>query len=417
MKIAVVGGGSTYTPELVDGVARIGLPVTELALIDPAADRLGVVGAFAARIFAHLGHPGRVTWTSDPVAGLSDADAVLIQLRVGGQAARTSDETFPLECGCVGQETTGAGGLAKALRTVPVVLDIAEQARRLARPHAWIVNFTNPVGIMTRALLDAGHRAVGLCNVAIGVQRRIAAHYAVDPETVRLDHFGLNHLTWVRAAHVNGVDVLPEVLDDKLDRLAEDIGFPADLVAAQRAIPSYYLRYFYHHDEEVAAARGTQTRGQAVAEIERDLLAMYADPKLVTKPELLAKRGGAFYSEAALGLLQSLHGVRGFHSVNVRNRGTLPFLPDETVVEVTAPVTPDGPAPEPRGWLEPSQRGLISHVSAYEELAVAAAIQGGRHRVYHALLAHPLVGQHDLAEKLTDRLLAANHAYLNWADA
>ncbi|MEV6966951.1 6-phospho-beta-glucosidase [Hamadaea sp. NPDC051192] len=440
MKIAVVGGGSTYTPELVDGVARIGLPVTELALIDPAADRLGVVGSFAARIFAHLGHPGRVTWTSDPVAGLSDADAVLIQLRVGGHAARTSDETFPLECGCVGQETTGAGGLAKALRTVPVVLDIAEQARRLARPGAWIVNFTNPVGIMTRALLDAGHRAVGLCNVAIGVQRRIAAHHAVDPETVRLDHFGLNHLTWVRSAHVDGVDVLPEVLvdldrsirrakhagrtdqghpesDKKIDRLAEDIGFPADLVAAQRAIPSYYLRYFYHHDEEVAAARGTQTRGQAVAEIERDLLAMYADPTLVTKPELLAKRGGAFYSEAALGLLQSLHGVRGFHSVNVRNRGTLPFLPDEAVVEVTAPVTPDGPAPEPRGWLEPSQRGLISHVSAYEELAVAAAVQGGRDRVYHALLAHPLVGQHDLAEKLTDRLLAANHAYLNWADA
>jgi len=417
MKIAVVGGGSTYTPELVDGVARLGLPVTELALIDPDADRLGVVGAFSARIFAHQGHPGRVSWTSDPVAGLSDADAVLIQLRVGGQTARTSDETFPLECGCVGQETTGAGGLAKALRTVPVVLDVAEQARRLARPGAWIVNFTNPVGIMTRALLDAGHRAVGLCNVAIGLQRRIAAHYAVDPEAVRLDHLGLNHLTWARAVHVDGVDVLPVVLDEKLDWLAEDVDFPAGLVAAQRAIPSYYLRYFYHHDEEVAKERGAQTRGQAVAEIERDLLAMYADPALVTKPELLTKRGGAFYSEAALGLLQSLHGVPGFHSVNVRNRGTLPFLPDEAVVEVTAPVTPQGPAPEPRGWLEPSQRGQISHVSAYEELAVEAAVHGGRHRVYHALLAHPLVGQHDLAEGLTDRLLAANRAYLPWIDA
>ncbi|NUR51745.1 MAG: 6-phospho-beta-glucosidase [Hamadaea sp.] len=412
MKIAVVGGGSTYTPELVDGVARIGLPVTELALIDPAADRLDVVGAFAARIFAHLGHPGRVTWTSDPVAGLSDADAVLIQLRVGGQAARTSDETFPLECGCVGQETTGAGGLAKALRTVPVVLDVAEQARRLARPGAWIVNFTNPVGIMTRALLDAGHRAVGLCNVAIGLQRRIAAQYAVDPDAVRLDHVGLNHLTWERAVHIDGVDVLPGVLDEKLD-----VDFPTEVITAQRAIPSYYLRYFYHHDEEVAKERGAQTRGQAVAEIERELLAMYADPTLVTKPELLAKRGGAFYSEAALGLLSSLHGVPGFHSVNVRNRGTLPFLPDEAVVEVTAPVTSDGPAPDPRGWLEPSQRGLISHVSAYEELAVEAAVHGGRSRVYHALLAHPLVGQHDLADRLTDRLLAANSAYLPWIHA
>jgi 6-phospho-beta-glucosidase len=417
MKIAVVGGGSTYTPELVDGVARLGLPVDELALIDPDADRLGVVGAFAARIFAHQGHPGRVTWTGDPAVGLSDADAVLIQLRVGGQTARTSDETFPLECGCVGQETTGAGGLAKALRTVPVVLEVAEQARRLARPGAWIVNFTNPVGIMTRALLDAGHRAVGLCNVAIGIQRRVAAHYGVDPEAVRLDHVGLNHLTWERAVLVEGTDVLPGLVDAKLDWLAEEMSFPAETIAAQRAIPSYYLRYFYHHDEEVAAERGAQTRGQAVARIERDLLAMYADPSLVTKPELLTKRGGAFYSEAALGLLQSLHGTPGFHSVNVRNRGTLPFLPDEAVVEVTAPVTADGPAPASRGWLEPSQRGLISHVSAYEELAVEAALLGGRRRVYHALLAHPLVGQHDIAEGLTDRLLAANRAYLPWIDA
>ncbi|NUR70739.1 MAG: 6-phospho-beta-glucosidase, partial [Hamadaea sp.] len=319
--------------------------------------------------------------------------------------------TFPLECGCVGQETTGVGGLAKALRTVPVVLDVADQARRLAKPGAWIVNFTNPVGIMTRVLLDAGHRAVGLCNVAIGLQRRIAAHYSVDPDGVRLDHVGLNHLTWERAVHVDGVDVLPGMLDEKLD-----VEFPTEVIRAQRAIPSYYLRYFYHHDEEVAKERGAQTRGQAVAEIERELLAMYADTTLVTKPELLAKRGGAFYSEAALGLLQSLHGVPGFHSVNVRNRGTLPFLPDDAVVEVTAPVTADGPAPEPRGWLEPSQRGLISHVSAYEELAVEAAVHGGRDRVYHALLAHPLVGQHDLAEGLTDRLLAANRAHLPWID-
>jgi 6-phospho-beta-glucosidase len=417
MKIAVVGGGSTYTPELIDGVARLGLPVTELALIDPAAHRLAVVGEFAARIFAHLGHPGRVTWTSDPVAGLSDADAVLIQLRVGGQTARTSDETFPLECGCVGQETTGAGGLAKALRTVPVVLDIAEQARRLARPGAWIINFTNPVGIMTRALLDAGHRAVGLCNVAIGIQRRVAAHLGVEPDAVGLDHVGLNHLTWERAIVVDGVDLLPGVLAKQLDWLAADVDFPPELIAAQNAIPSYYLRYFYHHDAVVAQERGEPSRGQAVAEIEQQLLRMYADPTLITKPELLAKRGGAFYSEAAVGLLRSLHGEPAVHSVNVRNHGTLPFLPDDAVVEVTAPVTEQGPAPAPAGWLNPAMRGLISHVSAYEELALAAALHGGRHRIYEALLAHPLVGQHDLAEGLTDRLLAANHAYLPWLSA
>src|SRR6266516_142217 len=208
MKIAVVGGGSTYTPELVDGFARLFPDVRELVLIDPARERLGVVGPFAARIFSHYGHAGKVTFTEDLDAGLADTSVVIIQLRVGGQRARISDETFPLECGRIGQETTGAGGLAKALRTVPVVLDVAERAARLAAPGAWIIDFTNPVGILTRALLDAGHRAVGLCNVAIGFQRRFAAMLGVAPESVILDHVGLNHLTWERAVLVNGTDVL-----------------------------------------------------------------------------------------------------------------------------------------------------------------------------------------------------------------
>jgi 6-phospho-beta-glucosidase len=196
MKIAVIGGGSTYTPELVDGFARLGPLVSELVLIDPAAERLEIVGAFAQRIFRRYGHPGRVSWTTDLDAGVTDADAAVIQLRVGGQTARISDETFPLACGRVGQETTGAGGLAKALRTVPVVLEVAERVRQRARPGAWIIDFTNPVGIVTRALLDAGHKAVGLCNVAIGFQRRFAGLLGVDPASVVLDHVGLNHLTW-----------------------------------------------------------------------------------------------------------------------------------------------------------------------------------------------------------------------------
>src|ERR1700760_745036 len=214
MKVAVVGGGSTYTPELVDGVARLtgGLDVTELALVDPDLDRLSVVGPVSARIMAALGHPGQVTWTDDLDAGLDGAGAVLLQLRVGGQAARQRDETWPLEYGCVGQETTGAGGLAKALRTVPVVLEIAERARQLA-PDAWIIDFTNPVGIMTRALLDAGHRAVGLCNVAIGLQRSIAAALDVDPARVSLGHAGLNHLTWVRGVGLDGREILPDLLE------------------------------------------------------------------------------------------------------------------------------------------------------------------------------------------------------------
>ncbi|OLB65469.1 MAG: 6-phospho-beta-glucosidase [Actinobacteria bacterium 13_2_20CM_2_72_6] len=382
MKIAVVGGGSTYSPELVDGFARLFPDVRELVLIDPARERLDVVGPFAARIFSHYGHAGQVTFTTDLDAGLADASVVVIQLRVGGQQARISDETFPLECGCIGQETTGAGGLAKALRTVPVVLDVAERAARLAAPGAWIVDFTNPVGIVTRALLDAGHRAVGLCNVAIGFQRRFAAMLGVPPEAVILDHVGLNHLTWERAAYVDGVDRLPELLSAHLQDFADDLDMPAPVLSTLDCVPSYYLRYFYCHDAVV----------------------------------LLGQRGGAFYSEAAVGLIGSLLSGDGqVHSANVRNHGHLPFLPDDAVIEVSCRVDKDGPAPVPITPVGPLQSGLIAHVSAYEELAVAAAVHGGRSRVYRALLAHPLVGQHDVADALTDKLLAANTAYLAWA--
>ena len=415
MRIAVVGGGSTYTPELVDGFARL-FPDADLCLVDPAADRLSVVGPFAARIFSGYGVPGRVTWTADLDEGLSGADVVILQLRVGGQAARIGDETFPLECGCLGQETTGAGGLAKALRTVPVVLDIAGRAARLAAPGAWIVDFTNPVGIVTRALLDAGHRAVGLCNVAIGLQRRFAAMLGADPAAVDLDHVGLNHLTWERAVRVDGVDRLPGLLAERLDELAAEVELPPAVLVSQSAVPSYYLRYFYCHDQVVREARDAPTRGERVAAIEAELLGMYADPALSTKPDLLAQRGGAFYSEAAVGLIGSLtSGDGGTHAVNVRNRGTLGFLPDEAVVEVMCTVGANGATPRPTAALGPGIAGLIGAVGAYEELAVRAAVHGGRSRVYAALLAHPLVGQHALAEALTDRLLSANARYLAWA--
>ena len=414
MRIAVVGGGSTYTPELADGIAR--LPATagveELCLIDPAADRLGVIGPFAARLFARHGHAGRVTWTSDLDRGLDGADVVLIQLRVGGQAARISDETFPLACGCVGQETTGAGGLAKALRTVPVVLDVAGQTPE----RAWIVDFTNPVGIVTRALLDAGHRAVGLCNVAIGFQRRFAGLLGVDPDAIRLDHVGLNHLTWERAVYVGEVDRLPQLLADHGAEIANEVGLPVGVLRTLGCVPSYYLRYFYGHDEVVAQERGQATRGQRVSDIEARLLTLYADPALDEKPDLLMQRGGAYYSEAAVGLIGSLRGFpSATHVANVRNDGTLPFLDGDSVIEVPCSVDVGGPRPEPVGAVGPDLAGLIAHVDAYERLAVDAALRGGRERVYRALLAHPLVGQHSLAECLTDRLLAANASFLGWA--
>jgi 6-phospho-beta-glucosidase len=415
VKVAVVGGGSTYTPELIDGFARLSLPVEELVLIDPAVDRLDVIGPLGQRIFARYGNPGRVVWTSDLDAGLAGADTVIIQLRVGGQAARISDETFPLECDCIGQETTGAGGLAKALRTVPVVLDVARRARLRAAENAWIVAFTNPVGIITRALLDDGHRALGLCNVAIGLQRRFAELLDVTPESVILDHVGLNHLTWERAAFVDGVDQLPKLLAEHGKELAERVQVPHRILELTGTLPSYYLRYFYCHDEVVAEQRNAQTRGQRVAEIEQELLIMYKDPTLDTKPALLSERGGAYYSEAAVGLLASLHrDDQAVHAVNVPNLGALPGLPDDAVIEVSCNVGAAGATPVDTPPLAPEISGLVAHTSAYEQLALDAAVHGGRDRVYRALLAHPLVGQAELADKLTDRLLAANADFLGW---
>ncbi|MGW4228102.1 6-phospho-beta-glucosidase [Streptomyces sp. NPDC004980] len=421
MKLAVVGGGSTYTPELIDGFARLRdtLPVEELVLVDPAADRLELVGGLARRIFAKQGHPGRITTTADLDAGVEGADAVLLQLRVGGQAARNQDETWPLECGCVGQETTGAGGLAKALRTVPVVLDMAERVRR-TNPDAWIIDFTNPVGIVTRALLQAGHKAVGLCNVAIGFQRKFAALLDVTPSEVHLDHVGLNHLSWelgVRLGGPDGENVLPRLLAEHGDAIADDLRMPRQIVDRLGVVPSYYLRYFYAHDEVVRELGTKPSRAAEVAAMEKELLAMYGDPALDEKPALLGKRGGAFYSEAAVDLAAALLGGGGssVQVVNTYNNGTLPFLPDDAVIEVQARVDGTGAAPLTAPALDPLYAGLIANVTAYEDLALEAALRGGRDRVFKALLSHPLIGQYEYAEALTDRLIAHNREHLAWA--
>lgn len=421
MKLTVVGGGSTYTPELVDGFARLRdvLPLEELVLVDPATDRLEPVAGLARRIFARQGHDGRIVTASDLDRAADGADAVLLQLRVGGQAAREQDETWPLECGCVGQETTGAGGLAKALRTVPVVLDVADRVRR-ASPHAWIIDFTNPVGIVTRALLRAGHKAVGLCNVAIGLQRKFAALLGVAPAEVHLDHVGLNHLTWetaVRLGGPEGKDVLPDLLAGHGDTIAEDLRLPRPLLDRLGVIPSYYLRYYYLHDKVVEEMRTRPSRAAEVAALERELLTLYADPALDEKPALLARRGGAHYSEAAVDLAAALLGGEGsaYQVVNTFNRGTLPFLPDDAVIEVQAAVGPRGATPLPVPSVGPLLAGLMANVAAYEDLALDAALHGGRDRVLRALLAHPLVGQYEYAEALTDRLIAHNREHLAWA--
>lgn len=413
MKLAVIGAGSTYTPELVSGLMRERerIDVSELVLHDIDPERREVVGGMARRILDHQGFSGRLDMTGDLDRALYGAEAVLIQIRVGGQVARRRDETTPAACGCVGQETTGAGGLAKAMRTVPVVLQIAERARDLASDEAWIIDFTNPVGIVTRALLDAGHRAIGLCNVAITFQRQIARHLGVSPDRVVVDQVGLNHLTWIRSVWLDDRDVLAEVLSSFGDSLAAEIELPRAVLDMLGAIPSYYLRYFYAEREVVREQRVTPPRAEVVQDIERRLLDLYRDPSVVEKPALLEQRGGAFYSEAAIQLVASLTADTGdVQVVDVRNHGTLSGLADDDVVEVPARIGAGGAAPIPQRPLAPELLGLVQHVASYERLAAAAAAAGDRDGARLALLANPLVREYGLAEELLDPLLASERS-------
>ena len=345
------------------------------------------------------GFAGELALTGDLDRALDGADFVLLQIRVGGQAARLQDETVPLACGCIGQETTGAGGFAKAMRTVPVVLDIAERVAARSAPGAWIVDFTNPVGIVTRALLDAGHRAIGLCNVAIGFQRQFARMLGVEPGRVLVDQVGLNHLTWVRAVRVDG--------DGRARRPARGArrraggrasASRAGCSTSSGAVPSYYLHYFYAHDAVLAEQRTGVPRAATVAEIERELLEMYRDPSLTEKPALLEQRGGAYYSEAAVGLVASLSsGDDAVHVVDVRNGGTLAGLRRRRrrrAAGTRRPRRRHGRSRSRRS--RPSCSASSQHVAAYERLAAQAAVTRDEVTARKALLAHPLIGQHEI---------------------
>ena len=416
MKVAVIGGGSTYTPELIEGLAarRDRLPITELVLHDVDADRLGIVGGLARRMLQRMDWDGRLELGTDMDAAVDGASFVLVQLRVGGQQARLVDETLPHRFGTIGQETTGAGGLAKALRTVPLVLRIAELARRRADPDAWIVDFTNPVGIVTQALVDAGYRAIGLCNVAITLQRNLAKLIGADPAELELRHVGLNHLSWITGVIRDGRDVLPEILEAHAEDIGRDLSLSPVQLRELGAVPSYYLRYYYAFDDVMAEQRDGHSRADEVIDLERRLLRMYADPELDTKPDLLDGRGGAWYSEAAAQLLASLtDGTGDVQVVDVRNGSAMPDLEPDDVVEVPSRIDRDGAHPLPQPPMPAPMRDLVRAVKAFERLAIRAAQSGERDDIRQALAAHPLVGGRiGDVDPLLDALLEANRPYL-----
>ena len=425
MKIAVIGGGSTYTPELVNGfLDRIkSLPLTELWLMDIDAERLGIVGGFARRMVAARGNPFKVALTNDQRLAVKGASYVTTQIRVGHMPARVADEYLGLRHSLIGQETTGIGGMAKALRTIPVLLKLAKDLHELA-PGALLVNFTNPSGLVTEALQRYAPEvpSVGVCNAPIGMKMQIVKDLEKSTgKEIPLDHadlntLGLNHLSWHRGFTIDGEDVWPQVLTAYIANLkAEaDPEWDARTIESLGMIPNYYLQYYYRTNKKMELQdKWPPSRGEEVIEIEKRLLKQYADPKLNEPPADLMLRGGAYYSTVATQLLNAHYNDMGeTHVVNVRHNGAVPGWPADWVLEMPASVDRKGIHPLPAEPLPPACFGLLAHVKTYELLTVEAAVHGDRNAAYQALLVHPIGPKADQVQSVLDDMLETNKAYL-----
>lgn len=411
LKIAVIGGGSTYTPELIEGFIHYHdeLPIERITLMDISEERLKIVGDLVARMLGNL--PITLIRTTDRVEAITGADFVMTQMRIGGLTARAQDEQIPLKHGILGQETTGPGGFAKALRTVPVMLDIARDVARYA-PNAWLINFTNPAGLVVEAIVrHTQTKVIGLCNVPINMQIKAANILKVDPKQVELEYFGLNHLSWSRV-FVGGQDVTRDVL--QMEWGGRSGQMDAEFLNALGMLPNYYIRYFAHPDRVLREQlEKEETRAEYLQGVEAELLNLYADPNLAEKPKLLETRGGAYYSTVAVQLIRAIaQDRREVHIVNTRNGSSIPDLPEDAVIEVPAVIGRSGAHPIVLGKLPTAIRGLTVTIKAYEELTIEAAVTGDENTAKMALLTHPLVPSWDVAVALWNDIKAANREYL-----
>jgi len=425
MKISVIGGGSTYTPELVNGfISRSGrLPLKELWLMDIDPLRLEVVGGFAQRMVEAKSSPFKVILSTDQRESIQAASYVITQLRVGMMPARRADEYLGQRHGLIGQETTGVGGMAKALRTIPVILDIAGNIRETA-PGALLLNFTNPAGLVTEALARYASDvpAAGVCNVGITTKMEIIKEVesllgtSIDPDHAQLVTLGLNHLTWHRGFTIDGEDLWSRIFPAYVAEMREDPNPEWDVHTLETLgmIPNYYLQYYYYTSKMLKAQeKWPPSRAEEVMEIEKDLLRQYADPALTESPADLMKRGGAYYSTLATQLIDSHYNDLGqVHIVNVRQGGAVSTLPADWVLEMPAKVNRSGIQPLPAEPLPLVCSGLINQVKMYELLAVEAAVHGDRNAAYQALLAHPLGPQADKVQEVLDDMLETNKPYL-----
>jgi len=413
LKVCVIGAGSTYTPELVEGFINRSdeLPVGEIVLMDIDPAKLEIVGGLAVRMVEKADLDAKVELTTDRRRALDGSDFVITQIRVGGIPARVLDEKIPLEFGAIGQETTGPGGFAKALRTIPAILDIARDIEELA-PDAWLINFTNPSGIVTEALLNHSRvKAIGLCNAPIGIVRGIASRLGASEPEVFVRYIGLNHLSWVTEVYHRGRDVTRESVEKAIPGRADE---EAAWMRESGMIPNSYLRYYYGKDRILEEQkRAEKTRGEIVAEVEADLLKLYRDPHLDEKPKLLEKRGGAHYSTAAVSLACAIYNPKNeLHVVNVRNRSTIPCLPYNSAVEANCVVNSAGAHPLTIGEVPEPIRELMQTVKAYEQLTVKAGVEGSYADALEALAIHPLVPSREAAKGLLDKLLDAHRQHL-----
>ena len=429
VKIVTIGGGSSYTPELVEGFIKRydKLPVRELWLVDieEGKEKLKIVGNLAKRMVEKAGVPMEIHLTLDRREALKDADFVTTQLRVGQLDARIKDESIPLSHGMIGQETNGAGGMLKAFRTIPVILDIDKDISELC-PNAWMINFTNPAGMVTEALVRYGKnkKVIGLCNVPIGMEKAVASIMDVDHSRVRVDFAGLNHMVYGLNMYVDGKKVTDEVIngiaEGRLGQIVKNIAdfdWDAEFIRALGAMPCPYHRYYYQTEkmlsDEIEEFKKGKARGEFVKEVEKELFELYKDPNLDIKPPQLEKRGGAYYSDAACRLITSIYNdTRDIQPVDVRNNGAIQGIDNDSVVEVSCIITKDGPKPLTMGALPVGINGLVQQIKTFERLTIEAAIEGNYGKALLALVGNPLTVSDKTAKIVLDELLEAHKEYL-----
>ena len=416
--VAVIGSGSTYCPELVDGFlkAKDSLKLKKISFMDIDERKRTIVGDLCVRMLKNAGCDCEVVFTDDIDTSLRGADFVITQIRVGKLPCRHIDESIPKKYDLIGQETTGIGGFFKAQRTIPVIKHICDRIEAIC-PDAWLINFTNPSGIITEFVLNNTNvKNIGLCNVPIDMIDDVKE---ITGEDSKITYVGLNHLSWITSIKKDGKELLPGLIESgfspKVMANIKDDGFSMDCLKTIQAIPSSYLQYYYCREAKLQHQRESdKTRAQVCMEIEEQLLEIYQNKEIVTKPALLDKRGGHKYSLAAVSLVDSIaNDKRDVHVVNIKNNGTLPFMADDDVVEIAAVIGSDGATPVP--ITEPINDhiiGLMRVVKTYEKYAVEAAITGSDEAALKGLLVHPLVGDWEKAQKCFEEMKEAHKEYL-----